>query len=123
MADEPEFSPEALRKQAEYDRLKAAGEPIPWSLMAGIYEPATKPTEAERCRHCGADARPTTMFGGDGEFCDLCITRGHDKDYRRTPCSRNEDCIAGDHHEGECRFPSWFGEEDEQLPEEEVTDG
>lgn len=77
-----EFSEAALAKQAEVDRLRAAGEPVPLVLMWGIFEPAVPPIEAERCAHCGADARADHMFGGDGRFCGLCLDRGRDEDYR-----------------------------------------
>jgi hypothetical protein len=73
-----EYSPEALRKQAEVDRLMDAGERVPLDLMFGLYEPATHATEAERCVCCQGDARPE--WGGNGKHCQLCIGRGHDED-------------------------------------------
>lgn len=72
------FSDEALRKQAEADALIDRGEPVPLSVMCGIFEPRTQPTEAERCANCRSDARE----GAGGEeiggkrWCFLCISRG-----------------------------------------------
>lgn len=75
------FSDEALRKQAEADALIARGEPVPLSVMCGIFQPRTQPTAVERCTHCQSDAREGA--GGeeiDGKrWCFLCISRGRDE--------------------------------------------
>ena len=80
MTDQIGYSEAALRKQAKVDRKIANGERITFMDICGIYEPATKPRGDERCRCCGADARPLAAYGGDGTHCHLCIGRGHDED-------------------------------------------
>lgn len=73
------YSDEALALQAEMDRLKAAGEPIPLALYCGIAEPRVKATAAERCVCCGLDARDDE--GGEERYgvrwCFICVGRGH----------------------------------------------
>lgn len=85
IAETPWYSDEALRKQAEADRLKAAGEIVPLELLLGILEPRTPPEQHERCRHCRSDARDEA--GGSeskgARWCDLCLSRGRDEEYRR----------------------------------------
>lgn len=70
------YSDAALAKQAEWDRIEAAGGKPPLSLLYGIAEPRVKPTADERCHCCGLDARPE--WGGNGTHCSVCIERGHD---------------------------------------------
>lgn len=76
------YSDEALRKQAEADELKAKGEPVPLTLIAGIAEPRVKATPAERCNCCGLDARDSE--GGEEHrglrWCYICVGRGHHDD-------------------------------------------
>lgn len=74
------FSDEANRKMEEIERLQAAGERVPFELLAGLCEPRVQPTSGERCVCCGSDARPESFGGGDGKHCGLCIGRGHEEE-------------------------------------------
>jgi hypothetical protein len=81
----PWYSDEALRKQAEAERLRLAGEPVPLTLLCGIMEPRTQAEPHERCVHCGSDARDQAGGGGSHgvRWCGLCLGRGRDEGYRR----------------------------------------
>lgn len=73
------YSDAAIAKQAEVARLKEAGERPPLTLLLGLFEPRTQPTDDERCSCCGSDARE--YVGGekhDGRrYCALCVGREH----------------------------------------------
>lgn len=73
------YSAAAIAKQDEVDRLTEQGLPVPFTLLAGIAEPAVPAQPHERCRGCGADARTGSFGGGDGRWCGLCLDRGRDK--------------------------------------------
>ena len=75
---ESEYSDAALAKQAALHDKARRGEPVWISDLWGIWEPRVHPTDAERCRHCGGDARPE--WGGDGLHCGLHVARGYDLD-------------------------------------------
>lgn len=71
------FSDEALRKQAEIQRLKEAGEEVPSELFHGMLEPRVSPKKHELCTNCGRDARE--QIGGEVHdellWCAICVQR------------------------------------------------
>jgi hypothetical protein len=73
------FSDEALRKQAEIQRRKEAGEDVPAELFYGVWEPRVLPEEDEMCACCGLDAR--VQVGGEihneRHWCAICVDRKH----------------------------------------------
>ncbi len=74
----PWYSEEALRKQVELDRKHETGERPLLTDLLGILEPRVPAIGAERCVHCGSDARPETggeMYDGK-RWCSLCYGRG-----------------------------------------------
>lgn len=77
------YSDEALAKQDEWARLKAAGEEFPLRLMSGIMEPRVHAKREECCNHCGCDARPEV--GGDLQHCSIHLGRGYDETCDCTP--------------------------------------
>lgn len=71
------FSDAALAKQAALE-AHPKGAPVSADMVCGVWEPRTQPTDDERCRCCGGDAREDAW--GNGRYCSICVGRGHDDD-------------------------------------------